>query len=424
MTRPKVVVVGSGFGGLAVARSLRSAPVDVLVVDRANHHLFQPLLYQVATAGLAPTDIAYPVRGVLRRIPNATFRLGTVSGVDWARRTLRTVSGEEYPFDHLVLAAGAQTADFGVPGVTSHATGLKSVDDALQVRARILSAFERADAAPGLVDAGALNVVIVGGGPTGVELAGAVSELYSKVLARDFPRFDLRQARIALVEVVDAVLPTFHPRLQEHAAEQLRRRGVELRLSTSVTEVTAQAVVLSDGATIPVGTVVWAAGVQPVSLGAALGLDVEPGGRIRVDPDLSVPVHTGWSAPRVWAIGDVAASPGRDGLPLPQVAPVAIQGGRHVARQIERQLRGEPTTAFRYRDKGSMATIGRRAAVAELPAGVRLRGTLGWLAWLWLHLLMLIGFRNRVSVLVDWAWNYVTWDRAGRLLLVEHRVDR
>ena len=414
MRRPRVVIVGAGFGGLTVARALRRDPVDVVVLDRTNHHLFQPLLYQVATAGLAPTDIAYPVRGLLRRAPAATFRLGAVTGVDWAGRALATTTGERLAFDHLVLAAGARTADFGVPGVAEHAVGLKSVPDALEIRTRLLGAFERADHDPSKAAAGALNVVIVGGGPTGVELAGAASELYAKVLAKDFPHLAVGAARIVLVELADGVLAPFHPRLRRHAAAQLRKRGVELRLSTAVTEVAPDQVVLADGERIPVGTVVWAAGVRAEPLAAQLGLPEGPAGRVQVSADLSVPGYDG-----VWAIGDLAAAPGPDGHSLPQVAPVAIQGGRHVAEQIRRRLAGQATTPFRYRDKGAMATIGRRAAVAQLPGGIRLRGTLGWVAWLWLHLLTLIGFRNRASVLVDWAWNYLTWDRPGRLLLVE-----
>ncbi len=413
MSRPKVVIVGAGFGGLTAARALRRDPVDVVVIDRANHHLFQPLLYQVATAGLAPTDIAYPVRGLLRRAPSASFRLGAVSSIDWSERVVSTTTGDSWPFDHLVLAAGARTADFGIPGVAEHAIGLKTVGDALRIRSHLINGFELADRDPSLVAAGALNVVIVGGGPTGVELAGAITELYSKVLAKDFPNLDVSATRIVLVELAEAVLSPFAPKLQDHAAAQLRRRGVELRTSTAVTEVSPDAVVLADGERVPVGTVVWAAGVRAEPLAEQFGLPAARGGRIEVGPDLSVPGYEG-----VWAIGDLAASYDDAGELLPQVAPVAMQGGRHVAEQIRRRVQGRPSTAFRYRDKGSMATIGRRAAVAQLPGGVLLRGTLGWLAWLWLHLVTLIGFRNRVSVLVDWAWNYLTWDRPGRLLLV------
>lgn len=409
--RPQVVVVGVGFGGLSVARQLRDAPVDVTVLDRHNHHLFQPLLYQVATAQLAATDIAYPARGALRRVPGAVFHTATVTGADWDAREVVCADGRRFGFDHLVLAAGARTADFGVS--LEHAETLKSVDDALSLRGRLMAGFEQADADPAYVDEGGLNVAIVGGGPTGVELAGAVAELYRHVLDRDFPHVPVDRARVALVELSDSVLPTFHPQLREHAAAELGRRGVELHLGRRVEEIDAGEVRLDNGTAIRLGVSVWAAGVEAVGLGDALGLPTGRGGRVAVDDDLSVPGHPG-----VWAIGDVAAATDADGDVLPQVAPVAIQGGRHVARQVRRRLAGEETEPFRYRDKGMMATIGRRAAVAQLPNGrFRLRGTLGWLAWLWLHLVTLIGFRNRVSVLVDWAWNYFTWDRGGRLLV-------
>lgn len=408
--RPRVLIVGAGFGGLTLARALRRAPVDVTVLDRTNHHLFQPLLYQVATASLAPTDIAYPVRGALRRVPNATFRTGTVTDVDWSTREAVCADGQRFGFDHLVLAAGARTASYGMP--LEHACTLKSVDDALELRHQLLAAFERADADPSLVHAGGLNVVIVGGGPTGVELAGAIGELYHRVLARDFPDVDVSASRIALVELSDAVLSTFDQRLRDHAADRLRARGVELHLASPVATLTGDEVTLANGTAIPVGTTVWAAGVEAQPLADALGLPATPHGRVAVDADLSVPGHPG-----VWAIGDLAGATGADGSPLPQLAPVAMQGARHVARQIERAAHDQPSQAFTYRDKGAMATIGRRAAVAQLPGRIRLKGTLGWLAWLWLHLATLIGFRNRASVLVDWAWNYLTWDRGGRLLV-------
>lgn len=410
-TRPRVLVVGAGFGGLALARSLRRAPVDVTVLDRTNHHLFQPLLYQVATASLAPTDIAYPARTALRRVPNAEFRAGTVTDLDWEAREVGTADGVRFGFDHLVLAAGARTASFGVD--LAHAENLKTIDDALALRQRLLTAFERAQAEPELVDAGGLDVVVVGGGPTGVELAGSVSELYHQVLARDFPDLPVERATISLVELDDGVLRGFHPRLRAYAAAQLRRRGVQLHLGRRVAEVTADHVRLDDDSILPAGTTAWAAGVEAQPLATAMGLPTGTGGRVEVNGDLSVPGYPG-----VWAIGDVAAARGPDGGVLPQVAPVAQQGGRHVARQIARTIEGHPTEPFAYRDKGSMATIGRRAAVAQAAGGrVRLRGTMGWLAWLWLHLAMLIGFRNRASVLLDWAWNYVAWDRGGRLLV-------
>lgn len=408
--RPRVLIVGAGFGGLTLARGLRHEPVDVTILDRTNHHLFQPLLYQVATASLAPTDIAYPVRGALRRVSNATFRTGTVTGVDWSTREAVCADGRRFGFDHLVLAAGARTASYGMP--LQHACTLKSVDDALELRHQVLAAFERADTDPSAVDAGDLNVVIVGGGPTGVELAGAIGELYHRVLGPDFPNVDVDRTRVALVELGDTVLPTFHPSLQSHAAEGLRSRGVELHLGHPVETLSDDVVRLADGTAIPVGTVAWTAGVEAVPLAEAMGLPAASGGRVAVEADLSVP-----GFPGVWALGDIAAAPGPDGAPLPQLAPVAMQGARHVARQLARTRRGEPTETFTYRDKGTMATIGRRRAVAQLPGRIRFKGTVGWLAWLWLHLVTLIGFRNKASVLVDWAWNFLTWDRGGRLLV-------
>jgi NADH dehydrogenase len=409
----EVVVVGAGFGGLNVVRALRDADVNVTLVDANNFHLFQPLLYQVATAGLDADDIAYPVRGTLRRQRNARFRLGRVTGVDFAARAVTLRDGAELHYDVLVLAIGAVSASFGVPGVEEHALELKSLADAEQVRGHLLSRIERAsaDGADGSANDGALDVVIVGGGPTGVELAGGIRELYDKVLARDFPDLDVRSATITLVEATDRVLGTFAPKLSASAAKELTKRRVALELGTGVARVVPGGVELADGRTIRGGTVIWAAGVRANPLAAELGLDIGRGGRVVVDPDLRVAGH-----PDVFVIGDVAASPSGDGAALPQVAQVAIQGGRHVGRQIRRILAGEPTERFRYKDKGSMATIGRNAAVAQLPGGLTLTGPIGWIAWLGLHLLYLIGFRNRANVLVNWAWNYLTYDRGARLL--------
>jgi NADH dehydrogenase len=409
----EVVVVGAGFGGLNAVRALRHADVHVTLVDANNFHLFQPLLYQVATAGLDVDDIAYPVRGTLRRQRNARFRLGRVTGVDLEGRTVTLRDGATLDYDVLVIAIGAVSASFGVPGVEEHALELKSLADAERVRGHLLSRVERAnaDSHDGASVDGDLDVVIVGGGPTGVELAGGIRELYDKVLARDFPDLDVRRASITLVEATDRVLGTFAPKLSESAAKALRRRNITLELGTGVARVLPSGVELTDGRVIHGGTVIWAAGVRANPLAAELGLDVGRGGRVVVDSDLRIAGH-----PDVFVIGDVAASPSGDGAALPQVAQVAIQGGRHVGRQIERILAGEPTEPFRYRDKGSMATIGRNAAVAQLPRGLTLTGPIGWLAWLGLHLLYLIGFRNRANVLVNWAWNYLTYDRGARLL--------
>lgn len=407
----RVVIVGAGFGGLALAKELAGTGAQVELVDRRNHHLFQPLLYQVATAGLEPSDIAYAVRGIVKRQRGVRFTAAEVVGADLTAKVLHTASGRRIPYDQLVLAGGATTATFGIPGVDEHAFGLKTLDDAMRLRQHLLEQVERAAARPQLVDEGALNVIVVGGGPTGVEMAGAVSELFTRVLREDFPELDLTRARVELIEMADAPLQPFHPKLQRHAVAQLHKRGVALRLGTSVGRVQADGVVLADGQHLPAGTCVWAAGVQAEPLGRLLGLETGRAGRIVVGPDLRVP-----GQPDVFAIGDIAAATDDDGQLLPQLAPVAMQQGRYVARLVgEDAPAGEPEP-FRYVDKGSMATIGRRAAVAEVPGGLRFTGSIAWLAWLLLHIYFLIGFRNRLSVLLNWAWNYVTWDRAARVV--------
>jgi NADH dehydrogenase len=406
-----VIVVGAGFGGLAAAKGLAHAPVDVLVVDANNFHTFQPLLYQVATAGLDADDVAYAVRGTLRRQDNVDVRLGRVERIDLAGRSVHLDDGSDLPYDSLVLAAGAVTATFGVPGVEEHAIGLKNLGDALRIRAHVLHQFERAAVDPTHIDAGGLTVAIVGGGPTGVELAGGLQELFTKVLAKDFPHLAVSRARVVLIEATERLLPPFSPVSSARAARTLGRRGVEVRLGTAVARIEAGVVVTASGERIEAGTIVWAAGVRASPVVESLGVELARGGRVVVDADLRVPGH-----PEVFAIGDAAASPGADGRPLPQVAQVAIQGGKHAARQIEAQLRGEPATPFRYVDKGSMATIGRHDAVAELANGWKLSGPIGWMAWLGLHLVYLIGFRNKANVLVNWAWNYLTYDRGSRLI--------
>ncbi len=408
--RHRVVVIGAGFGGLAAARALAEAPVDVVLVDSRNHHTFQPLLYQVATAGLDGDDVCYAVRGIVARQRNAEVRLGEVAAIDLEARAVHLADGERLAYDHLVVAAGAVTADFGIPGVEEHAFGMKSLEDAMAIRTHVLLQFERADARPELVEQGALTIVIAGGGPTGVELAGGMVELFHNVLNKDFPHLDTRRARVVLVEATGRLLGTFDPELGQNARETLEKRGVEVLVDTTVAEVTPTGVRFSDGRSIDTATMIWAAGVRAHPLAESMGVELTKGGRVVTRDDLSVPGH-----PEVFVIGDMAGTTGHGGL-LPQVAPVAMQGARHVAEQIQAQLRGEPTTAFHYVDKGSMATIGRRDAVAQLPGGVRLTGTLGWLAWLGLHLVMLIGFRNRLNVLVNWAWNYVTYDRGSRII--------
>ena len=409
---PKVVVVGAGFAGLEVARHLSGRPVDITLIDRHNFHTFQPLLYQVATAGLNAADVANVVRGMFHGQANLRFRQATVTGVDWDRRTVLLEGHAAVPFDHLVLAGGATVTHFGTPGAAEHGFALYTLADAVRLRNHIVERFETAAADGADASAGDLTFVVVGGGPTGVETAGALAELFAMVFRKDYPELDVSRARVVLVEMQDHLLGPFSARSRRHALDTLTSRGVEVRLGTAVAEVTPDMVVLADGEILPCRTLVWAAGVTASPLVGRLGLEQGRGGRAVVAADLSVPGHRG-----VWAVGDLAAATDRAGVLLPQLAPVAMQAGRHVARQITRLADGKATEPFRYRDKGTMATIGRRAAVAELPGGIRLRGGPAWLAWLGLHLVFLVGKRNRASVLLNWAWNYATWDRGPRLLL-------
>ena len=397
--------MGAGFAGLDCVRRLVNEPVDVTLVDRNNYSLFTPLLYQVATAGLADSDVAHPVRGLFHDAANLRFRQATVTGVDWAARHVLVDGGAPLPFDHLVLAVGAATTWFGVDGAEAHSLPLATLDDGVRIRNHVLALFEEADADPSLLDEGVLTVAIIGAGPTGVEMAGALTELFSMVLAKDFRRLDVSRARVVLVEMTDVVLPPFSERAHRHAADALRARGVELRLGEAVERIDERGVTLRGGERIPAGTVIWAAGVRANPLADVLGLPQGKQGRVEVGPDLRVPGRDG-----VWVVGDVAATG------LPQVAGVAKQSGKHVGRQIGRLVHGRPVQPFRYRDKGSMATIGRRAAVADMPLHIRLTGVVAWLAWLFLHLLYLAGLRNRLTVLVNWVWGYLTWDRGNRLI--------
>jgi NADH dehydrogenase len=412
METPHVVIVGAGFGGLAAARELADAPVRVTLVDRNNFHTFQPLLYQVATSGLASADVAHPVRGIVGRRRGQAFRQATVIGADLDAKVLRLEHPDhevaDLAYDHLIVAAGAVTNTFAIPGVEEHGFPLYRLDEAVALRNHVLERFEAADADPALIDDGALTFVVVGGGPTGVEVAGALAELFDLVLRKDFPHLPVRdRARVVLVEREGALLGPFGARSQAHARQTLIERGVEVRTDTSVARVEATRVSFSDGEDLAAHTLVWAAGVQANPLGQVLGLPTGRGGRIEVAPNLAVD-----GTPGVWAIGDIA------GTDLAQLAPVAMQGGRHVARQIAGRIGPEP---FRYRDKGTMATIGRSRAVAELPFGIALQGLPAWLAWLGLHLIMLAGFRNRLSVFANWAWNWFTYDRGPRLIFGQAR---
>jgi NADH dehydrogenase len=412
------VVVGAGFAGLAAARRLARAPVGITVVDRHNFHSFQPLLYQVATAGLGPGDVAYPVRTIFRRSPNVHFLHALVTAVDLERRHVCLAGAGPLAYDYLVLATGATAASFGVPGVSENAFRLYTLEDARRLRNHVLSVLERADAAAGGQDGAAPVFVVVGGGPTGVETAGALLELVSTAVRHDRLRLGPQGARIVLLDALGQLLAGFPARGGQYAQRVLEARGVEVRLGARVTEVRRGGVRLSNGEELAAGTVVWVAGVTVEgTLASVLAGEPSPGrrapgGRVDVEADLSLAAH-----PEVFVVGDAAGirSPGPAGW-CPQVAQVAMQSGSHAARQVLRRLRGEPGEAFTYRDKGMMATVGRRAAVACLRSGLVLRGTLGWWAWLGLHLVYLIGFRNRAVVLVNWAWRYFRWPSGPRLI--------
>ncbi len=416
--RPRIVIVGGGFGGLYTARRLRSLPVDVTLLDRRNFHLFQPLLYQVATGALSPANIAAPLRAILKRSRNVRVLLADVTAFDVARRRVAATSGE-FPYDTLVVAAGVRHQYFGHDEWESEAPGLKTLEDAVEMRRRILLAFERAETETDLAERRALlTFVIVGAGPTGAELAGALGEIARHTLRREFRSIDPAEARILLVEGGARVLTAYPPELSAKAERSLASLGVETLLNASVTAVQGGRVTISRAGatdTIEARTVLWAAGVAASPLAAALaaatGATTDRAGRIGVGKDLTLPGH-----PEIFVIGDMAALADEKGRPLPGVAPVAMQQGRYVARAIAGRLAGRPIAEpFRYRDKGSMATIGRGRAIADL-GFLRLSGYPAWLAWLFIHLMYLVQFGNRVLILVQWAWNYLTWNRSARLI--------
>ena len=412
---PRVVVVGGGFAGLAAVKALAGAPVDVVVVDRHNHHVFQPLLYQVATAGLSPADIAAPIRWILRRQANVRVLLDDVVRVHPAERRLELAASGALTYDALVVATGVTHAYFGRDDWAAHAPGLKTLDDAVAIRRRVLVAFEKAERETDPArQRELLTFVVIGGGPTGVEMAGAIAEIARQALADEFDAVAPRTARVLLLEGGPAILPTYVERLRASAREALTALGVEVRESTRVTDV-GDGVVRAGTETIVAGTVVWAAGVQASPIGRQLGGEVDGSGRVRVAADLSVPAH-----PEVFVVGDLMALTGADGAPVPGVAQAAMQSGRRAAANILARLQGRPTAPFAYRDLGNMATIGRAHAVADL-GWVRLTGYLAWLAWLFLHLLFLVGFKNKVVVLVQWLVAYVTRQRGVRLITGDER---
>ncbi|MET0151188.1 MAG: NAD(P)/FAD-dependent oxidoreductase [Candidatus Binatia bacterium] len=409
--QPQVVIVGGGFGGLYAAKRLRGAPVRVTVVDRRNHHLFQPLLYQVAMAGLSPGDIAYPIRSILRRQQNARVLLGEVTAVDLASRTVRIEDAGPLRYDLLILAAGVGNSYFGHEDWQRNAPALKSLEDALEIRRRMLLAFECAEhEADGAARSALMTFVIVGAGPTGVELAGALADIARTVLVADFRAIDPRAARVVLVEAGPRVLPSFPEDLARKAEASLERLGVSVLCGRAVTEVDAFGVALGEQR-IEARTVLWAAGVAASPLSRTLGVALDRAGRVLVEPDLSIPGH-----PEAFVIGDLASlRDGKTGKSVPGLAPAAMQEGRHAAEMVLRRIAGKPTVPFRYVDKGNLATIGKAAAVADF-GFVRLSGFVAWLLWIVVHIAFLIGFRNRAIVLFEWGWAYFTSQRGARLI--------
>ncbi|AKF07520.1 NAD(P)/FAD-dependent oxidoreductase [Sandaracinus amylolyticus] len=407
---PHVVVLGGGFGGLATARALRRAPVRVTLVDRSNHHLFQPLLYQVATAALAAPDIASPIRRLLAHQRNATVLMGEVARIDPAAHEVWLEDGSKLAYDYLVVATGMTHAYFGHDEWAAHAPGLKSLGEAIEVRNDILRSFERAEREPDPARRRELTTfVVIGAGPTGVELAGALAEIAGRTLAKDFRHFDPTTTRVVLVEAGPRILPTFAPELSDKALAELKRLGVEVRLSTKVTKIEEGCVHMGDEV-VRSNTILWAAGVRASPLTKDLGTELDRAGRVKVADDCTVPAR-----PEIFMLGDLISKE-QDGKMLPGVAQLALQTGRHAAKNIVRSVKGQERLPFRYRDKGSMATIGRAKAIAEI-GRVKLAGFVAWVLWLFIHVMFLVEFRNRLAVLFEWAWAYLTWQRSSRVIL-------
>jgi len=410
---PHVVILGGGFGGLYAAKALAHAPVRVTLIDQHNHHVFQPLLYQVATAGLSEPDIAAPIRHVLRKQANTTVLLAKATAVDPARRVVCLDEGQEVGYDTLIVATGASHAYFGHDEWEPFAPGLKTVDDALTMRSKMLLAFESAERESDPERRRrALTFVIVGGGPTGVELAGAIREIAQRTMTGDFRHFDPASTRVVLIDAGPRLLPAYPPDLSARARELLGERGVEVLTDALVTAIDEHGVT-AGGKRIEAGTIFWAAGVKPSPLGRTLGVPLDRAGRVLVEPDLTIPGH-----PEIFVIGDLAAMRTKKGDWVPGVAQGAIQSGRHAARMVERRLEGKPTEPFRYKDLGLLATIGRKAAVADV-GGRHFSGFVAWFLWLTIHIVWLIGHRNRIVVLVDWFWAYIRYQSSARVILTE-----
>lgn len=414
--RPRVVVIGAGFGGLYAAQTLVNEPVDVLLIDRHNYHTFTPLLYQVATSGLDPSEIAYPVRQIFFDKPNVSFMMGEVIAINLGEQSVTVrVNGtsQREPYDYLIVAAGSVTNYFGKAEWAQSTFGLKTLAEAVHLRNHILRLFERAAWVDDPEYREALTtMVVVGGGPTGLETAGALHELYNHVLRREYRQSEAIKAKVILVEATDRLLIPFPEPLQQSALKQLRSLGVEVVLGNPVAEVAPDHVTLKDGRVIPTYTLVWGAGVKASPMGSMLGLPLQRGGRVPVEPTLEAV-----GCDQVYIVGDMAYLEDKNGQPYPQLIPVAKQQGKLAARNILRHARGKTQEPFRYRDRGIMATIGRNRAVAWIYNRISLTGWLAWVAWLFLHLIWLLGFRNRMNVLVNWVWNYVTFDRSVRLIL-------
>jgi NADH dehydrogenase len=412
-TRPHVVIVGAGFGGMETAKRLANTPVQITLIDRQNYHLFQPLLYQVAIAGLVPSQIAYPLRTIFRKQKNLTFQMGEVSSVDFNKRYIRS-NGSIIAYDYLILAVGGQTNFFGLNTVEENGFQLKSIEDATSTRNHLLRMFERAsrEADPDLRKA-LLTFVVVGGGPTGVETAGALAELIIHVMAKDYPQMDLREVRVLLIEAMDSIMLAYPDELRQATTKLLEGKNVEILLNTRLTDYNGRRVTLADGSYIDAHTLIWTAGVRSAEITDRLGVQQAAAGRVCVEPTLQLPQH-----PEVFVIGDAAYVEDEKGRPLPMLATVAQQQAKTAARNIQNILKGKKPEAFHYKDPGLLATIGRNAAVARI-WGLSFSGFIAWVIWVGLHIYRLIGFRNRLVVLINWAWDYFFYDNQVRLITRE-----